>query len=673
METNLEVPSERPQRVTRAYLVHLIRPAFALPEDLLPAAADYLQAKGVIANNDAIGYHLPCERDALSQVPEEAARAMHRAILAHCETPQCPVILKQVIRVMPSGGSGSTSQQGPRGTGGRTSFPRPPVNYAKDAEAAAWNRARHIAELADFGPGAAERVLDLILARLSDAARASQPQPAKQVPANPRPMVEQARVARKDLITRLRPVAPSLGDDLVEPLMDYLVAKGVIIHHGEQGYSLAALGDASQPQATLDTPGLHSAVLWFLKSQDCPSILKYVITAKLPSAGDAVPANAPGDWYSPPTPDFSGIVRELREERDFQIAALQPLDPDAAADLFEHVLSCLANPKPPPPRQRSSTATWVPDEQNPWPRTGQVEWAEVLASVEDDRVRRDFRALIDRHRTTGQPADYEILNALRDRLEFERLTASLGAVLSLPNGTATEQCQRWTALIEWGQRTYQRRRDSGTESVHLDDATFAHGIYPDGPLSIPLRWATETRTATVALRPLAVAAQFAPADLTTVHALVRDLDRILQGDAVDIRPAVDGVRLIVAEVEAQQGSDFVIGTRTSEVKGDVPTSPMPVPESGHWVPVIRLVIKDDERFNTPAKVTAFCKTHRIATRPGLTKAGKPWPRRRDVHLESWNAKVAALEAEESRLKDAADRRTADRKQLGQWAAEDQTK
>lgn len=406
MEPNFQVPAERPSRVTRDYLLHLIRPAFGLPVDLLPAAADYLEAKGVIANSEAVGYHLPDDQDALLQVPEEAARAMHRAVLSHSRTPQCPAILKHIVLVMPSGGTGLLSQSGPRSVGNYSSLPSPTDKRAKDHEKVSWRRAHHIAELADFGAEAAVRVLDVILARLSAGA--------------------------------------------------------------------------------VSGPPTHTA-----------------------------------------------------------------------------------------------------------PRTGQVAWAEVLARIEDAKVREDFRLVIERHRATGQPADHEILSALKAREDTERVAASLANVLGHPDSTAAEQCRRWTKLIDLGQSLYQKLQANGSQAIAFDDDALASGPHPDAPMSSPVRWATEVQAATKALHPLAVSAQFAPGDLRPLHALVRDLDSILRGEATDVRAAVEGVRLIVAEIEVRMGADR--GNTAKEVAGPVlATSWAP---SAHQLAVLS-ILKRDGRLRT---------------------------------------------------------------------------
>lgn len=93
-------------------------------------------------------------------------------------------------------------------------------------------------------------------------------------------------------------------------------------------------------------------------------------------------------------------------------------------------------------------------------------------------------------------------------------------------------------------------------------------------------------------------------------------------------------------------------------------------EQVHWVPASILVDTNEDRFSTPAKVTAFCRRYDVPHRQGLTKSGKPWKQRCDVNLEAWRTKVAALRAEDRRLQDAADRRTADNALLKEWSKND---
>jgi hypothetical protein len=131
----------------------------------------------------------------------------------------------------------------------------------------------------------------------------------------------------------------------------------------------------------------------------------------------------------------------------------------------------------------------------------------------------------------------------------------LARVLEHPAKTPADCCRRWTALIEWGQQQLARRAPGSP--IDLQDEVHAHSLYgtPESTLSSPLLWATEAKAATVALHPLAVDAGFVAGDLIPLHALDRDLDRILDGEAVDIRSAAEQVRLIVAEIEIQNSLD----------------------------------------------------------------------------------------------------------------------
>jgi hypothetical protein len=181
--------------------------------------------------------------------------------------------------------------------------------------------------------------------------------------------------------------------------------------------------------------------------------------------------------------------------------------------------------------------------------TSEVEWAEVLARV-SEKIREAFRPLIAQHRKTGHPDAVYILNAIQRSEQTERVRASLAKVLELPTRTKKDLCQRWTALIKWGQRQFGAAFD---RVINLHDEVDAHALYgtPESTLSSPLLWATETKSATAALHRLASVARFMPPNLTPLHALSRDLDHILNGEAVDIRPNAEKVRLIVAEIERQ--------------------------------------------------------------------------------------------------------------------------
>lgn len=126
---------------------------------------------------------------------------------------------------------------------------------------------------------------------------------------------------------------------------------------------------------------------------------------------------------------------------------------------------------------------------------------------------------------------------------------------------------------------------------------------------------------------------------------------------------------LLREAEA---SDQDVSTPTNSPPSiEEPTTSSAEADTAHWVPASSLVNQSDERFGTPAKIKAFCKKHGIPNRPGVTKDGKPWKQRCDVQLEAWNAKVAALEVEQRRLQDAADNRTADRRQFRDWARDDE--
>jgi hypothetical protein len=185
----------------------------------------------------------------------------------------------------------------------------------------------------------------------------------------------------------------TLPSHLLEPMARYLAAKGALAGDGD-------FTVASTPRADRQR---HTALLEFLKSTEAPAILKYVVRRTLDADDAQRDRIASGQMYQPPTPDFGGLVRELKKDREFQIASLAPLEPHHAAALFDHVVALLENPRPPRPRPMSSEPTWVPNDQHPWPHTGRVAWPEVLARVESDKIREEFRPLIVRHRTTGYP------------------------------------------------------------------------------------------------------------------------------------------------------------------------------------------------------------------------------------------------------------------------------
>jgi len=73
-----------------------------------------------------------------------------------------------------------------------------------------------------------------------------------------------------------------------------------------------------------------------------------------------------------------------------------------------------------------------------------------------------------------------------------------------------------------------------------------------------------------------------------------------------------------------------------------------------WVLASTLVDKNEPCLRGVRDVVRFCKKQKVDTRQGRTNAGQPHPRRREVHLPSFNEVLVRYRTEQRHLQDAAD-------------------
>jgi len=141
---------ERPDRVTRAYVVEMLTHMFRhfLPADVIPPMLRYLVGKGVLKDL----YHgvaLPEGHGDLASYPADARAHLHRAIIAHANSEACPAILRDVLL------SGALAES----TSVAASRRVPDMELI---ERVLWDRSVHVDALSDFGRQEAHRVFEVI-------------------------------------------------------------------------------------------------------------------------------------------------------------------------------------------------------------------------------------------------------------------------------------------------------------------------------------------------------------------------------------------------------------------------------------------------------------------------------------------------------------------------------
>jgi hypothetical protein len=197
-------------------------------------------------------------------------------------------------------------------------------------------------------------------------------------------------------------------------------------------------------------------------------------------------------------------------------------------------------------------------------------WRSVLSSAEDAVERKAFwtsegeRLQTREARQVLQDAVAEIMRRPRDLAhenavlnlssslhQEESITVPLTEILDRPTPDAASKCQKWSTLADLGLRFFSHRSDRqpGVELVDFGKTVSANILFPSSACDTPqLRWAREMVAATQALRPLAADCGMSVDTQVAFASLERDLERILAGDAVDIRSNMEKVRVLAKTI-----------------------------------------------------------------------------------------------------------------------------
>lgn len=185
-----------------------------------------------------------------------------------------------------------------------------------------------------------------------------------------------------------------------------------------------------------------------------------------------------------------------------------------------------------------------------------AEWQHRLDEFQTPEARATFQEAVDFDLSHPRNAERYVgmLNAARDLQAREPNEIQLTAILAKPVTDAASQCQRWQALVDYGRRfSLNDGRPNGVESVNFHTLVGAEKSYGPSPRPrLELRWANELKHATEALHALAHEADVDSSDRLAISELDHRLEQVLDGQEVDLRHAIDRVRILVVHIEAQE-------------------------------------------------------------------------------------------------------------------------
>lgn len=185
-----------------------------------------------------------------------------------------------------------------------------------------------------------------------------------------------------------------------------------------------------------------------------------------------------------------------------------------------------------------------------------AEWQHRLDEFQTPEARATFQEAVDFDLSHLRNAERYVgmLNAARDLQAREPNEIQLTAILAKPVTDAASQCQRWQALVDYGRRfSLNDGRPNGVESVNFHTLVGAEKSYGPSPRPrLELRWANELKLATEALHALAHEADVDSSDRLAISELDHRLEQVLDGQEVDLRHAIDRVRILVVHIEAQE-------------------------------------------------------------------------------------------------------------------------
>lgn len=410
------------------------------------------------------------------------------------------------------------------------------------------------------------------------------------------PSERPAVITREYLLSLLSGIViQSLPRDLLPPMLDYLVANGVVVID-DQAYSLSRQPEALRARPEAARRALRSAVAAHAASDRHRLILLHIITvSSLGGSGCVSQSGGMGSMAGRPRrqPRPSPTIDDIKWERQDCIRALAGFGEPHATRLVDLIIKTAGGPgltqpgahdgPQQPAKQAPPPIDWA-SQRRQLLEAGDAEGAELLDDLlprrRDDPVPgvligRDGEQ--DRQVVVRPLHDAEILDALSKRAYLRKLRAELQRAIAMDANTSAAVCVRWQALASWARR-FERRTNDGREVIDfggLAGPVNACRMCPGEsgePLPPELAWAEAFRDATRAALPL-----MRGTEDVAVHRLLQCLDRVLEGKAVDI---ADLVREVDVFVRAAAGRSEQPVTATPDLQQPGTSQPRdPLPQA----------------------------------------------------------------------------------------------
>ncbi len=178
-------------------------------------------------------------------------------------------------------------------------------------------------------------------------------------------------------------------------------------------------------------------------------------------------------------------------------------------------------------------------------------WGEQLRGIRTRQCRARLGAAVEGILKHDRSPTHELalLNTFQAVRQYEEERVIFEPIIAADGTDPLTTCRRWLDLVSFGRR-YSRSTQSGDgEAVNFRDLVKARRDYFDdsGPCT-EIEWAEHLRKTTQSLRQFANEADFKAGERLPINELDRDLEQILDGEAVDIRPSTERLRPIVNEI-----------------------------------------------------------------------------------------------------------------------------
>ena len=209
----------------------------------------------------------------------------------------------------------------------------------------------------------------------------------------------------------------------------------------------------------------------------------------------------------------------------------------------------------------------------------------------------------------------DILDMLRDRSRDRRILDDLRPALSRDVDTPADVGAKWQALADHAHR-FEHTGDDGQQIVSLGRRD---GAVPGSPGVRPPKqqWAEAFRETTRALLRHV-------SDALPVHALLRDLDEILTGDAASITRSMRDVDLLVREIRDRDLSAQAEVRRQAEEEGAQQEKSLMRQHVGGPAgrAILRLLLRDEEATAAALKEAALAAIEERARSNDEDRVGK---------------------------------------------------